>query len=69
MKKIGLFIFALAFSASFNVAQADEDIGACVDTCRFKYSDCIGKGYINPAICSYRQSVCVNACVGEVYGQ
>ncbi len=69
MKKIGLFLFALAFSASFNVAQAEGDIGACIDTCRVKYADCLSKPWINPNLCTYRQNVCINTCAGEVYGQ
>ena len=69
MKKIGLFIFALAFSASFNVAQADEDMAACFNTCTVKYADCLTKPWINPNLCTYRRNVCNSTCAGEVYGQ
>lgn len=61
-KKLGLFLFSLAFGASFAYAG---DLDACFATCDVKYNDCISKGYIDANYCRWQKDECNRACAGE----
>lgn len=58
--KLGLFLFALAVSASY--ANAGDT--ACYDDCQLKYNDCMSRGYYTQAYCQGRMEHCYAACDG-----
>lgn len=59
-KKLGLFLFSLAMSASYAFAGN----GSCDNTCMLKYRDCMSRGWLPAGYCSSNLAHCLAVCGG-----